>query len=129
VPSAAYNGPLQVIADTCTATPCTSFLTGVDAIVSTNSLATLALRSGQIYGWGRNLNGLLGLPSGTPSQVPYPRLVPASVAMTAISASNIHALAIGPGNAVYAWGSGLRGALGDGVGGNTRTSPQLVTLP
>lgn len=129
VPAATYNGPLQVIAETCTATPCTSFLTGVDAIVSTNSLATLALRSGQIYGWGRNLNGLLGLPSGTPAQVPYPRLVPASVAMTAISASNVHALAIGPGDAVYAWGAGQRGALGDGVDGNTRTTPQLVTLP
>lgn len=129
VPAGTYNGPLQVIGEACTATPCTSFLTGVDAIVSTNSLATLALRSGQIYGWGRNLNGLLGLPSGTPSQVPYPRLVPASVAMTSISASNIHALAIGPGNAVYSWGSGLRGALGDEVDGNTRTSPQLVTLP
>lgn len=130
VPAATYNGPLQVIAETCTATPCTSFLTGVDAIVSTNSLATLALRSGQIYGWGRNLNGLLGLPAGfPPAQVPYPRLVTASVAMTAISASNIHALAIGPGNAVYSWGSGLRGALGDGVDGNTRTTPQLVTLP
>jgi alpha-tubulin suppressor-like RCC1 family protein len=49
--------------------------------------------------------------------------------MTAISAANGHALAIGPGNAVYAWGSGLRGALGDGVDGNTRTTPQLVTLP
>jgi hypothetical protein len=129
VPAATYNGPLQVIAETCTATPCSSFLTGVDQIVSTDSLATLTLRSGQIYGWGRNVNGLLGLPSGTPAQVPYPRLVPASVAMTAISAANGHALAIGPGNAVYAWGSGLRGALGDGVDGNTRTTPQLVTLP
>ncbi|MCS7001541.1 MAG: hypothetical protein NZ518_01715, partial [Dehalococcoidia bacterium] len=123
------NGPQQVVAETCSVTPCTSFITGVEQVVSTDSLATLALRGGQVLGWGSTSNSLLGTVPGNPPSVAYPRLVPASVPFTSLSSAHVHALAIGPGDAVYSWGSGLRGALGDGVDGSTRSTPQLVTLP
>lgn len=123
-------GPVPVLAETCSATPCTEFLTGVTAIASTgNSLTTLALKNGRILGWGGGGNGLLGpgVPSGTVQS--YPRPVPSAVSgLTALSASLAHALVIGPGNVVYSWGSGLRGALGDGVDGNTRTAPAVVSV-
>jgi alpha-tubulin suppressor-like RCC1 family protein len=123
-------GPVRVLAETCSATSCTEFLTGVTAIASTgNSGTTLALKNGQILGWGSGNNGLLG-PGFTSGAVqPYPRSVPSAVSgLTALSASLVHALVIGPGNVVYSWGYGLRGALGDGVDGNTRTAPGLVTV-
>jgi hypothetical protein len=49
--------------------------------------------------------------------------------LTALSASNVHALVIGPGNVVDAWGSALRGALGDGIDGSSRTAPGMVSVP
>jgi alpha-tubulin suppressor-like RCC1 family protein len=44
----------------------------------------------------------------------------------ALSASEAHALVIGPGNVVYAWGSNQEFALGDT---QERTAPTLVTVP
>ena len=121
-------GPLAVKAESCTGLPCTDALTGVTAIAGTTAGATLALKSGQILGWGAgNSNGLRG-PGATANQ-PFPRPVPSTVAgFTALSASYTHALVIGPGNVVYAWGSGVRGTLGDGTG-NDRTAPGMVTVP
>ena len=128
-PGGTVAGPVPVLAESCLSLPCASALTGVTAIASTNAQVTLALKNGQILGWGqRNTSGLRGL-NDTIDQ-PFPRAVPSAVSgFTALSASNIHALVIGPGNVVYAWGSGLRGALGDGVNGGTRTEPMMVTLP
>jgi alpha-tubulin suppressor-like RCC1 family protein len=120
-------GPLPVKAESCAALPCADVLSGVTAIAGTTAGVTLALKSGQILGWGAAANSLRG-PGATGNQ-PFPRPVPSAVAgFTALSASNAHALVIGPGNVVYAWGSGLRGALGDGANGNTRTAPGLVTI-
>jgi alpha-tubulin suppressor-like RCC1 family protein len=122
-------GPVPVKAESCISLPCADGLTGVSAITGTTAGVTLALKNGQILGWGAgNSAGLRG-PGATTSQ-PFPRAVPSTVSgFTALSASNVHALVIGPGNVVYAWGSGLRGALGDGVDGNTRTAPGMVTVP
>ncbi|MCE9659225.1 MAG: hypothetical protein K8R60_11750 [Burkholderiales bacterium] len=122
-------GPLPVLAETCTGLPCADLLTGVSAIVGTTTGATLALKNGQILGWGaRDSNGLRG--PGVTANQPIPRPVPSTVTgFTALSASYAHALVIGPGNVVYAWGSGLRGALGDGVDGGTRTEAGMVMVP
>jgi alpha-tubulin suppressor-like RCC1 family protein len=119
------NGPLAVRAETCTSLPCADVLTGVSAIASTNSTTTLALKNGRILGWGRPLWGLLG--EGVSGNQPFPRAVPSPAAsgFTALSASYTHALVIGPGNVVYAWGSNLRFALGDT---QDRTAPTLVTV-
>lgn len=121
-------GPLPVKAETCTSLPCADVLSGVTAIAGTYNGATLALKNGQILGWGAPGNGLRG-PLAAGNQ-PFPRPVPSTVTgFSALSASYIHALVIGPGNVVYSWGSGLRGALGDGVDGSSRTAPELVTVP
>lgn len=121
-------GPRSVLAETCTSLPCGDALTGVAAIAATQTGATLALKNGQILGWGaRDSNGLRG--PGVTANQPFPLAVPSTVSgFTALSASYAHALVIGPGNVVYAWGSGLRGALGDGTG-NDRTAPGMVTTP
>lgn len=117
------------MAESCISLPCSDVLTGVTTIVGTTTGATLALKNGQILAWGaRDSNGLRG--PGVTANQPFPRRLPSTVTgFTALSASNAHALVIGPGNVVYAWGSGLRGALGDGVDGNTRTAPGMVTVP
>lgn len=120
-------GPLPVKAESCTSLPCVDGLTGVSTITGTYSGVTLALKNGRILAWGAgNGSGLRG-PGATTNQ-PFPRAVPSAVAgFSSLSASHFHALAIGPGNVVYAWGSGLRGALGDGVDGSSRVEPGLVT--
>jgi hypothetical protein len=89
---------------------------------------------------GYDGNGALGLgsvvggstlgPAASGAQ-PFPRPVASQgvSGFTALSASNVHALVIGPGNVVYAWGSGLRGALGDGIDRSSRTPPGMVSVP
>jgi alpha-tubulin suppressor-like RCC1 family protein len=63
-------------------------------------------------------------------QIDYPRLLPASGdGWRAIAAGNAHAMAIAANGAVYTWGSGLRGALGNGVDGGSALAPTLVTVP
>jgi hypothetical protein len=120
-------GPVAVRAETCASLPCADTLTGVTALASGNGAATLALKNGQILGWGSRGSGLLGPVASGGQPFPRPVASPGVSGFTALSASNLHALVIGPGNVVYAWGSGLRGALGDGVDGNTRTAPGMVT--
>lgn len=123
-------GPRPVLAETCTSLPCSDQLTGTTALVATQTGATLALKNGQILAWGaRESNGLRG--PGVTAHQPFPRSLPSTVTgFTALSASHAHALVIGPGNVVYAWGSGLRGALGDGLDSPTeRTAPEMVTVP
>jgi alpha-tubulin suppressor-like RCC1 family protein len=119
-------GPVAVRAETCTSLPCGDALTGVTALASGNGTATLALKNGLIFGWGSRGSGLLG-PVASGSQ-PFPRPVasPGVSGFKSLSASNLHALVIGPGNAVYAWGSNLRFALGDT---DNRTAPTLVAVP
>jgi alpha-tubulin suppressor-like RCC1 family protein len=124
------DGPVDVLAESCTQTTCTTPLTGITSLASNNSLTTLGVKNGQIIGWGSPVNGMLGAGYVPGQTQAFPRLLPFSLdQVTAVSTSYNHALAIGAGNAVYAWGSGLRGALGDGIDGSSRTTPQFVTLP
>ena len=126
--TATTNGPVAVFAETCTTTGCADRLTGVTSIVSNDNWTTLALKGGHIYGWGNRQNGLLGAVQVQPQLFPAEVVAPVS-GFTAVASGGRHALAIGPSNTVYSWGSGLRGALGDGVDGNTRTAPALVLVP
>jgi len=119
-------GPLPVLAESCNAVPCADVLTGVSAIVGTTRSATLALKNGQILGWGSLGSGLLGPAAGGSQLFPRPVSSPGVSGFAALSASNAHALAIGPGNVVYAWGSNLRFALGDT---QDRAAPTMVTVP
>ena len=119
-------GPVAVRAETCASLPCADTLTGVTALASSSSAATLALKNGQILGWGSRGSGLLGPVAGGSQPLPRPVASPGVSGFTALSASNTHALVIGPADVVYAWGSNLRFALGDI---DNRTAPTLVTVP
>jgi alpha-tubulin suppressor-like RCC1 family protein len=128
VTSGSTLGPLPVKAESCASLPCADTLTGVTALASGNGAATLALKNGQILGWGSRGSGLLGPVASGGQPFPRPVASPGVSGFTALSASNVHALVIGPGNVVYAWGNGLRGTLGDGTD-STRTAPGMVTVP
>jgi alpha-tubulin suppressor-like RCC1 family protein len=82
----------------------------------TSSQATLALQGGTVLGWGQGGSCVLGAAlRGVGTWQSYPTVVPnVPGGMSALSASHAHALAIGPGQVVWAWGCNRDGALGDG---------------
>jgi alpha-tubulin suppressor-like RCC1 family protein len=56
-----------------------------------------------------------------------PRRIGTGTGFQAVSAGNRHALAIGPGNVIYAWGFRESGGLGDGAITGLTTTPTMVT--
>lgn len=115
------NGPLPVLASA--GVP----LDGVQAVISSQVQVSLALRQGRILVWGAANQPLQG---GSAARIDDPRLLPASGdGWRALAAGNAHALAIAANGAVYTWGSGLRGALGNGVDGGSALAPTLVRVP
>lgn len=115
------NGPLPLLASPGVA------LDGVQALVSSQVQVSLALRQGRIYAWGAANQPMQG---GSPVRIDYPQLLPASGdGWRALSAGNAHALAIAANGAVYTWGNGLRGALGNGLDSGFVFAPNLVTVP
>ncbi len=86
--------------------------------VSAGESSSVALGSdGWVYAWGNNLANQLGDGSSTRSPVPVAvaaGAVPAGVTFTAVSAGNVHTLAVGSDGNVYAWGNNNYGQLGEG---------------
>jgi hypothetical protein len=92
---------------------------------------TLALKSdGTLWAWGANGFGQLGIGtttnSATPQQVIF--TFPAGVTITAISAGAIHSLAVDSTGAIWAWGYGGFGALGNNSTSNSSV-PVQVAIP
>jgi len=115
------NGPLPLLAGAGVA------LDGVQALVSSQAQVSLALRQGRILAWGEANQPMQG---GSTVRVDYPRLLPASGdGWRALSAANVHALAIAANGAVYTWGNGVRGAMGNGLDSGNVLAPTLVTVP
>lgn len=115
------NGPLPLLASPGVA------LDGVQALLSSQVQVSLALRQGRIYVWGAANQPMQG---GSTVRIDYPQLLPASGdGWRALSAGNAHALAIAANGAVYTWGNGLRGALGNGLDSGLVFAPNLVTVP
>jgi alpha-tubulin suppressor-like RCC1 family protein len=80
--------------------------------------------NGALWGWGDGY----GLISSTPNEaVVAPRRIGTGTGFQAVSAGNRHALAIGPGNVIYAWGFRESGGLGDGEITGLMTTPTMVT--
>lgn len=77
---------------------------------------------GNAYAWGDNLNGSLGDGTRDHSSVPVRVISPANVTFEAIAAGGYHTAAIGSNGKVYAWGSNVRGQLGN-------DSMRISTLP
>lgn len=86
---------------------------------------------GQLYGWGRNVEGQLGLGStgehcGRPTRVPLP---PGVSAWTSLAAGLSHSLAIGNDCALYAWGAKLfPGELGLGWTGSAPSPVRVANV-
>jgi alpha-tubulin suppressor-like RCC1 family protein len=115
------TGSTNVLTPTVLAAP-----TGAsDVSASYNYPNTMALVGGRLLYWGGG-----GRFSSSAQFTPIPISAPATP-LAAVSVADYHALAIGPGGAVYAWGD--YGALGCGnyvanVCDNTQV-PQLVRVP
>ena len=87
---------------------------------------TVALNAtGELWAWGNNFNGQLGVASGVTTTQPRVVVDPnaAAVALgasptrwSAVAAGGAHTLAIQTNGRLYAWGSNLKGQLGNGLG-------------
>ncbi len=109
-----------------------------NGVTSWNTIAaggyhTLAIGSdGNLYSWGNNTYGQLGLGNGnimwTPNLVPLPNGVSG---WSAIAAGGYHSLAISADGALYSWGLNVSGQLGLGELDITdnQDSPHNVWFP
>ncbi len=90
---------------------------------------SLALTArGEVFAWGANDSGQLGVASGGPSDgraSPLPVAI-AGKPIVAISAGGAHSLAVDIEGTVYAWGANDSGQLGDGTT-TSRPEPRAIT--
>ena len=97
--------------------------------VSAGQNHSLALGSnGNLYAWGYNGFGQLGIGTTANQDTPVTVGLPSGVRATAISAGTNFSLALGSDGNVYAWGDGNLGALGQG-NQNQSNTPVKVPLP
>jgi len=106
-------------------------LEAVPGLSGTTSLSAgfrslMAIAAGELWVWGDGWGYFPGLVS--PYLVTSPRRVENLGGFTAVSVGYSHALVLGPGGAVYAFGVADMGQLGNGVlGGAPMTTPGPVT--
>lgn len=81
-----------------------------------------ALREGQLYTWGRNNRGQLGL--GTTADTKAPQRVESLADMAAIAFSQNSSLALRVDGSVWTWGENASGQLGLGSPGTPDTTPR-----
>lgn len=97
-----------------------------------HSLALTA--SGQVLAWGDNLQGQVGMGRATDAPVPAPTRVrlPHGTRVTGIAAGYDTSVAVTATGAVWTWGTGQFGQLGNGTHGGPRlisATPVRVLLP
>jgi alpha-tubulin suppressor-like RCC1 family protein len=93
--------------------------------VAAGSYHSLALtNTGQVYAWGYNSNGQLGL--GNTTLQPTPTLIPGLADIVGIAAGDTHSLAWTATGVLYAWGANGNGRLGDNSQ-TQRNSPVVIT--
>ena len=105
---------------------------GITATAVSSGATSLALGSdGNVYAWGSNTWGALGI--GTiavgSSTTPMRVSLPTGVTATAIASGYNTNLAVGSDGNVYAWGNGQYGQLGNGTTDLEATTPVRVSLP
>lgn len=93
-------------------------------------LHSLALASsGQLFAWGNNTSGQLGIgTSGVPRSVPVPVALPPGTTIATFEAGGSHSMALTAAGQLLVWGRNHAGQLGDGTTTN-RTVPAPVSLP
>ena len=82
---------------------------------------------GNLWAWGGNVNGNLGIGTADNNAHAYPVQVSGISAVTAIAAYYNHSLAVS-GGSVYAWGNGSAGELGDGTNSNHYSPNEVPDL-
>ena len=91
--------------------------------------------AGNLFCWGSNGNGQLGIPTTSASyDLPQEVVNPDGTRFTAAAAGAAHSCALTEAGGVHCWGSNLFHQLGDGTGGPytpgvSRTVPAPVLLP
>ena len=95
---------------------------------------SLAIGSdGNLYGWGDNSYGQLGIgnPSTSPNQQPIKVILPTGIPkFTQISAGDSHSLALGTDGNLYSWGYNDHAQLGIGASdSDAHAAPSKVNLP
>ncbi len=109
-----------------------SFPNGVTSwkVVAAGEYHTIAIgNDGNLYSWGFNAMGQLGLGNTTNQFIPQKVSFPNGVtSWTAIAAGAFYSLAVGNDGNLYAWGSNVYGQLGIGNAAS-QLIPQKVILP
>lgn len=83
-----------------------------------------AAQDGEVYSFGRNEYGQLGQGDWTKKFVPTK--IEGLSGVKAISAGQIHSLALLESGEVYSFGSGIMGQLGYGTGGTNNSTPTKI---
>jgi len=95
--------------------------------VSAGHYHTLALKSGSIWGWGRNDYGQVGNNSASDQLLPT-KLSVAGITFMSVAAGGQHSLALDSNGGLWAWGRNTFGQLGIAVGDTTnRSQPTPLT--
>ncbi|MCL1864951.1 MAG: hypothetical protein FWF73_03990 [Spirochaetes bacterium] len=101
--------------------------------VSAGGSHTMALTDAdELYAWGNNFDGQLGIGSTTSKNTPQKVELPLGATGTkwvSVSAGGSHTMAITDAGALYSWGNGLDGQLGLGNPKENKSTPQKVGLP
>ena len=101
--------------------------------ISAGTNYSLALGSdGNLYSWGWNSDGELGIGSNDAIEklTPSKGLMPADgTKFTQISAGDNHSLALGSDGNVYSWGDNRKNQLGRSISGANDSTPRKVNLP
>jgi len=126
------NGELGADPATAIASPEPRSVIGVSSArrvtVGFGHACALLSGSGEVWCWGRDLEGQLGNGGGEEGTVTTPVRVTTVANATSISAGAAHTCAVDLGSRAWCWGQGGSGELGDGDGMQS-DAPVAVTTP
>jgi alpha-tubulin suppressor-like RCC1 family protein len=101
-------------------------VTNAVAVAAGQNHSLALANTGEVYAWGANGSGQLGLGFASSTPSPTPTLIPGLSGIVGIAAGESHSLAWTASGALYAWGNNGNGRLGDNSTTH-RTAPILIT--